>query len=389
MSDLFNFRDWLDNLNELTDDQRAELLNRLSAMENEKNRKAEEQGLLTNEHGAMACPHCGSVAVKKHGTKDNKQRYYCKDCHKTFMETTTSIFNYSHLEIWQWKEILKGMVTNLSIRQMADLTGLSPKTVWYNKNKVMQLVSSQFGEQDHFDDIAECDETEVHLSYKGKRDPKFFIYHLKRMPWARRTRAEKIAYLEKYGLLEELRQDPDFLESLLGSDCYLAGTKKDSVCILTGVDRSGDLYMKPTCVGKLETTHVTTSFDGRFTPDAIMVTDGSPAYNWFAEERNIYHQQIPADKHAIGPYSLSRVNAVHSEFNTYYPKHKENLPATKYLDIGVDFFWWLQKNKDKSIQEKVNTLFDMMMANEFNLTYEEMRHRKLSLDTKGLIPTAL
>lgn len=230
----------------------------------------------------------------------------------------------------------------------------------------------------------------MHLSYKGKKDPRFFIYYLKRFPRHHRSRDEKIEYLKKYGLWVELQDNPAYLEELLGnqkrSNTSLNGTKNDSVCILTGVDRAKNLYIKPTCVGKLETTHVSEQFEGRFERDAILVTDGNSSYNWFAEYNNIHHEVIPADKHAVGPYSLSRVNAIHSSLNAYYPKHKGNLPATKHLQLGTDMFWWLEKNKDLSLQEKVDALYNLLINNALNLTYDELIHQKLTIDTKGLIP---
>lgn len=394
MSDLFNFKDWLDNLDKLTDDQKEELFKRLSDQGYEKNRNLKEQGLVVGNKGkVIGCPHCGSATVVKHGSKDGKQRYRCKDCKKTFIETTDTFFHRSRLEVWQWKELLRGMVENLSIPKIAANTGLGETAVWRNRNKVLQMVSDLYGEQDRFKDIAECDETFVHLSYKGKRDPRFFIYLLKRMPRHHRNYAEKVEYLQKYNLWNELQDDPEFLEQLLmgskRSETSLPGTNEDSVCVLTGIDRSDNTYIKPVCLGSMETTHVTTNFDERFAKDAILVTDGNSTYNWFAEERMIHHEVIPADRHAVGPYSLSRVNALHASYKANYSKNKGNLPATKYLELGSDFFWWLEKRKGKPAQELVDELFQMILDNKLDMTYEEIVHRKLNLDTKGLIPTEL
>lgn len=394
MSDLFVFKDWLDNLDKLTDDQKEELFKRLSDQGYEKDRNLKEQGLVVDDKGkVIACPHCGSVTVVKHGTKDGKQRYRCKDCKKTFMETTDTFFSRSRLEEWQWKELLRGMVENLSIPKIAANTGLGVTAVWRNRNKIMQMVSNLYGEQDHFKDIAECDETFVHLSYKGKRDPKFFIYHLNRLPRHHRSREEKIEYLQKFNLWNELQDNPEFLEQLLmgskRSETSLSGTNDDSVCVLTGIDRSSNTYIKPVCLGSMETVHVISSFDERFARDAVLVTDANNTYNWFAEERMIHHEVVPANKHAIGPYSLSRVNALHASYKAHYSKNKGNLPATKYLELGSDFFWWLEKHKGQATQEQVNALYQLVLENNLGMTLAELTHRKLNLDTKGLIPVEL
>ena len=58
------------------------------------------------------CLHCGSVAIKKHGTtKGGVQRYICKDCGKTFAENYGLITHYTHLAEWQWQEAIRATVT--------------------------------------------------------------------------------------------------------------------------------------------------------------------------------------------------------------------------------------------------------------------------------------
>ena len=68
-----------------------------------------------NEEIPTACPHCGSIDIKKHGRKSDRQRYYCKDCHKTFVETSRSLQYHSRLTPAQWRGLLLGMVQNLSL----------------------------------------------------------------------------------------------------------------------------------------------------------------------------------------------------------------------------------------------------------------------------------
>ena len=391
MADLFSFRDWLDNVGKLPEHQRKELLKKLLDLDSEEDRKLKEKGSTIDEGSdIIKCRNCGSVAVKKHGTKDGKQRYRCKDCNKTFTMRTKTFFSHSHVEDWQWKEIIKGSVEMLSIRKIASNTGLGGTSVCYCKNKIMGVVTAKFKDQDRFKDIAECDETFVHLSYKGKRDPSFFVYRLKRLPRHHRSKEEKIEYLKKNGLWEELQQDPEFLAHLLSakkrSETSLPGTNDDNVCILTGIDRDQNIFIKPICIGSMETTHVTESFENRFAEDAILVTDGNTTYNWFAEENNIHHEVIPAEVHAVGPYSLSRVNGLHRNIKGYYPKHIENLPATKNLEISLGFFWWLEKNKDKTTQEKVDLIYQMLQEADSHTASEIVKKRELPIDTKKIIP---
>ena len=381
------FNEMLKELGSLTDEELEILLSRLNIEKSGREKDKEEKGFQVDNNSIISCPHCGSISVVKTGKKDGKQRYKCKDCKKYFIQASKTLFNNTRLTKSQWIELLRGLAMNLSLTKIANNIGTSTKTVWYNKNKVLTILQEMFSDQDRFIDIAECDEYSVHMSFKGKKDPRFFIYTLGRLPRHHRNYEEKVEYLKKAGIWDELQSDQVKLEMLLNGDSYLKGTNKDSVCILTGKDRAGNIFAKPVCLGSLESSHVVKHFDNRFEPDAILVTDGSNCYDWFADERNIHHEKIVSTKHAEGPYNLARVNSLHSNLSTYWSEHKENLPATKYLDLGIMLFWWLEKNKDLTPQQAAEELYSYLESKlEEDFSCDKLRHRKLSLDTKGLIP---
>ena len=78
MSDFFS--DIMKNgaLDSLTADQLDELILRAQAIRSEQQNGKEETRI-------DACPHCGSIAIKKHGTTSKGSiRMICKDCGKTF-----------------------------------------------------------------------------------------------------------------------------------------------------------------------------------------------------------------------------------------------------------------------------------------------------------------
>lgn len=377
------------DLGSLTDEELEELLSRLEVEKSSRANAEDVKGLLIEGDKVIACPHCGQTKVVRCGKKDGKQRYKCKDnlCGRTFMRTTNTMFTHTRLNREQWLELLRGMVEGLSINKIADNIGMSGKCVWYNEKKVMSVLMEVFGEQDDFVDIAECDEYSVHLSFKGKRDPAFFIYKLGRFPRHNYTYAEKVKYLQDAGFWDDLQKDPEALEQLLHGDCYLAGTNRDSVCILTGKDRSGNLFAKPICVGNMEGFHLNEHMDTRFAKDAILVTDCNNTYDWFADYRGIHHERVLSTKHANGPYNLGRVNALHSILAAFWSESKENLPATKYLECDIMLFWWLEKNKDLTTKQLVEELY-ALASNHINnpITYGELKNRKMNLDTKGIIP---
>lgn len=384
MSDFFE--ELLGSVDSLSEEQVHELLSRLEV----KKSKFEKEETVTVKDDIQAsaeCIHCGSANIRKHGFTSDKQRYYCKDCKKTFVISTGTISHQSKLTSAQWKELCRGMVENLSLQKIAENTDLCIQTVWYNKQKICSLLLELNRGQDNFVDIAECDEYYTTVSFKGKRDPAFFLNVLGRMPRHHRTYEEKLEYIKKSGLWEILQSNPDRLQMLIeSSDTYLRGISKDQTCVLTCKDRNNNLYISPACIGRLEINDVKKHLKGRFAPDAIMVTDSHNAYPEFAKSEHIQLEQIETGKHSKGAYNLGRINALHSKLSEQWSRQSKKAPATKYLDLNLIFFWWLEKNSSLTTTEKVEKLYNLIMTSKVNTSYEEITSRPLTLNTKGLIP---
>ena len=385
MSMLFN--EILDSLGTLTEEQKAELRSKLASLDE----KPEGQ-LKSTEDKPPACPKCKSTSLKKIGhTKAGTQRFQCKECKKTFTNTSGTMLFRSKLTQEQWDGLLLGIVQNLSTTKIAKTIGIKQPTVWINRRKVLAALAVLYGIQDEkFLDIAECDEYYTPVSFKGKRDPEFFIRVLKRMPRHHRTRMEKLEYLEENGLLIELEDDPERLEMILSSsDTYKRGISNEQTCVLTCKDRQGNLYINPICVGHPQITDIQKELSGRFASDAILVTDSNSVYPSFAQGEGIQHEQIPSGKHANGAFNLSRVNAVHSKLAMQIPEKLGRAPATKYLDYNTILFWWLEDNAHLTVTEKVNKLKEIISTpqNLGKLDAKTLSQKELTINTKGLFPT--
>ena len=72
----------------------------------------------------------------------------------------------------------------------------------------------------------------------------------------------------------------------------------------------------------------------------------------------------------------------------YYPKQSERAPATKYLDLSLMLFWWLEKNGQLSTTDKVDKLYALISDDIATpgTDYESITNRELALNTKGLVP---
>ena len=74
---------------------------------------------------AVVCPHCGSVKSIKHGTRNGRQRYLCKDCGKTFGDTNGTVAFRSKLSVGKWIEFIKLTLQGESCSTIAKELGIN------------------------------------------------------------------------------------------------------------------------------------------------------------------------------------------------------------------------------------------------------------------------
>lgn len=150
------------------------------------------------------CIYCDSDNIKLHGkSTKGTVRYICKDCKKSFSESHDSIIKRSRLNDETWLKIIKGFVNNESITSISKQSGVAISCICEYRQKIHRLLCNE-------------DRKQANNSFKGKKDAAFFIYTLNRMPIHHRSRQQKIEYLEKNGLYQQLlEKEPDKLEKLL------------------------------------------------------------------------------------------------------------------------------------------------------------------------------
>lgn len=112
------FKEILTDIDKLSDEQVNQLM---AALEVKRaGGQTTKDSIKENDEIPLACPHCGSISLKRHGKAGGRQRYRCKDCCKTFCETSQTLMYHSRLAPAQWKGLLLGMVQNLPLQAIAD-----------------------------------------------------------------------------------------------------------------------------------------------------------------------------------------------------------------------------------------------------------------------------
>ena len=209
---------------DLTDEQIQELFTLLQTKRSAKPQLTKEEKAFfqcCREHRSYAndkeldtvvCPHCGSVKSIKNGTRNGRQRYFCKDCSKTFGDTNGTVAFRSKLSVGKWIELIKLTLQGESCRTIAKELGINKQTALHNRHRICSVLLQFVSNQDDFKGLAESDEYYYPLSFKDVKDPMFFLGTLGRMPYSHISYRKKIKYVEKQGF------DIDFLHSYIKNE---------------------------------------------------------------------------------------------------------------------------------------------------------------------------
>jgi transposase-like protein len=91
-----------------------------------------------------SCPHCGSRNFVKHGrTSLGRQRYRCRECRKTFSETTGTPFMYSKKALKTWAGYLFCMSGRLTLRSISKLLGMKLSTAFSWRHKILSVAETK------------------------------------------------------------------------------------------------------------------------------------------------------------------------------------------------------------------------------------------------------
>lgn len=83
------------------------------------------------------CPLCGGNKYIKHGLYNEIQRYKCKDCGKTFSNTTNLLWSYSKKDLNKWLKFIELMIKKESLRVCAKRLHINLATAFYWRHKIL------------------------------------------------------------------------------------------------------------------------------------------------------------------------------------------------------------------------------------------------------------
>ena len=418
---------------DLTEEQIQELMNALQTRRNAKPKLTTEEKVFfqcCREHrsyandkdlDAVVCPHCGSVKSIKHGTRNGRQRYLCKDCGKTFGDTNGTVAFRSKLSVGKWIEFIKLTLQGESCRTIAKELGINKQTALHNRHRVCSVLHQLVSNQDDFKSIAESDEYYYPLSFKDVKDPMFFLGTLGRMPYTHLSYWKKIKYVKEQGFdidflhtyikneeqnkaelldyveLGDLKSQERFsnainsmetekiiqvLKTIHEQQKKKRGISNQQVCCLSCVDTNNNHFLQSVCVGRIQPIHIEQTLVPHFTEDTVLVTESHRAYRTVANKYKIPLNQIPSGKHTSGGFHLGHINGYHHNISDFmYLYHGV---SSKFLDYYLALFYWVEKNKHKTYLEQAYDIITLLANQTKKIPLAKFKYKPISFDTKRL-----
>ncbi|WP_314075254.1 hypothetical protein [Rothia mucilaginosa] len=215
-----------DGLALLDDDERRRAIEALRSIMYE-----DMFGTGSQELPADACVRCGSISIIRKGhTGSSSQRWYCKDCGRTFTANVSRVLGASRLPVSTWMAYVEAFINHLSLRDCMDKCAVHIIECIQRHNPSFNAVAG---------DRVEIDETYFRDSYKG--------YRKGTRPRPARKSGKKAM---KRGL-----------------------SKQQQVCVVTGIDDTDVSFLVVSGRGMLDKECAYQVLNGRIGKGALAVLD--------------------------------------------------------------------------------------------------------------------
>jgi transposase-like protein len=261
------------------------------------------------DEGTPGCPHCSSHHVHRNGFAKGKQRYACKECGRTFGQTTGSVRYKSKHSKETWEAYLEAFTLRLPLRDAARRCGISLSTSFFWRHKILDAISNGEKELLLSGQVQE-DETYIQDNYKGNCNAG---NNLKTRGKQMRSPAYK-AYRTTGHRHER------------GKATHTRGLSKQKVCVPCAIDEQGRTLAKAAGRGMVQPAHLSFALSSHLDDDVVMVTDKSRASQEFCDLNSLPVVQLKAGikERAISPWPAlfltpvaSRVRHLKTSFSMF------------------------------------------------------------------------
>jgi transposase-like protein len=202
-------------------------------------------------NGAV-CPHCGAIGAYKLQPKANSKRpvrqgvWKCKYCRKQFTVRVGTIFEDSHIPLYQWLSAIQFLCASkkgMSAHQLHRMLNITYKSAWFMAHRI-RYAMTQPPVIDKLQGIVEADETYIGGKHHGKRgrgsENKMPVFALVERDG--RVRAFKTERVTARNLKNKIRENVDS-KAVIMTDEFLAYKNLDKEFVHYTVNHGAGEYV--------------------------------------------------------------------------------------------------------------------------------------------------
>lgn len=303
------------------------------------------------EHTIKECPHCHSKHFVRNGrsTKTNRQRYICKDCSRSFEDTTNTFFFHSRLKYNTWMTFIGCEIVGLTLLEETAICGIS-KTSCFNMRHRLYKALSDYEESRKLKGQCEIDCAYTSINLKG--------FKKKDMPRLSKKRGKH----KPYSTYKDLR-----------------GISHHKICLLSAIDEEDHILFKIAGLG-VEDIKKYDKYSNYFSKKTAFICDEKRCIESFCNKHHFTCDIIPSGAF-VSPKgnSLSSINQLHQEFSDLL--RKKHGVSVRHLQGYMDFLVVNKELRYTLELKRMNTRIYMdILRKPLPFTTRDISHFPLPID---------
>lgn len=295
------------------------------------------------------CPCCHSKHIVRNGHRkeDDKQRYLCRECGKSFTADTNTVVTGTRKKIKVWEKYIECMMLGLSVRKTAEMCGIHRNTAFIWRHKILDALRKRNADV-VLEGIIEADETFFPVSYKGNHTNSLTFT----MPRPARHRGNDHVFIE-------VEQDDGNVELVMMGN--KRGLSLDKVCVPCAVNRKGGAVAVVGKLGKVSYPCVEKALGNRIKEYSTICTDCEKAYKNLSQQHGLNLIQFTDSKSKKGIYNIQHINSYHSQLKNFLYHFKG--VSTKYLNNYLVWHNYVNYAEGSYKDKRNNFLRDAVVVN--------------------------
>ena len=278
------------------------------------------------------CPYCGCTHTVLYGKYNDKQRYICKSCRRTFNDFTNTPIARTHFPE-KWESFIRCTIEGLSLKAAAREIGVSYVTLFYWRHKLLSAL--KMVKQNKMQGKFEIENLFLKFSRKGQKG----IEHDEK-----RVHDQSVSYIN---------------------------ISNNKVCVITALDSHKNIYSRAVGMGRMNAMDMENYIGKILNKNKQAVSRPKSFFAMFFKRKKIRE---------INKFLDNSSEAVKYRCDCMEWMYRFRGVATKYLNNYLSLFKFLKNVNFNNILSAINKFIEEISKINIQNTYINMRNAEVSFN---------